>query len=270
MKLKLRERLYRTIFGTDTPAGKTFDLILLILILLSVIVVLLESVVELRKEYQSLFLTIEWIFTIIFTIEYLLRIYSSPKPKGYIFSFFGLVDLLSILPTYLSLLLGGLQYLLLIRILRLLRIFRILKLVHFVENAELLATALKASFHKIIIFISVVVTFVIIVGAMMYVIEGESNGFTSIPKSIYWTIVTITTVGYGDITPLTNLGKLLASVVMLTGYAIIAVPTGIVTVELQKTVAERSARRRCINCNAMVEKTDNFCHNCGVLLVEQD
>ncbi|MBA3285774.1 MAG: ion transporter [Nitrosopumilus sp.] len=259
----LQKKLYQVIFGTETPAGRTFDLILLVLILASVIVVILESVIELRALYAQWFLIIEWVFTIVFTVEYVLRIYSSPNPKRYILSFFGIVDFLAILPTYLSLLFGGIQYLLLIRILRLLRIFRILKLVHFVENAELLGKALKNSFHKIIVFISTVLTFVIIVGTLMYVIEGEENGYTSIPKSIYWTIVTVTTVGYGDITPLSNFGKLLASLVMLTGYAIIAVPTGIVTVELSKTVAEANKKIRCINCSNLMAPEDNFCSNCG-------
>jgi voltage-gated potassium channel len=261
----LKRKLYQVIFGTETPAGRLFDLILLVLILASVIVVILESVIELRTEFAQWFLIIEWIFTIVFTIEYLLRIYSSPDRKEYVTSFFGIVDLLAIIPTYLSLILVGAQYLLLVRILRLLRIFRILKLIHFVENAELLGRALKASFHKIIVFISVVLTFVVIVGTLMYVIEGEENGYTSIPKSIYWCIVTITTVGYGDITPLTNFGKFLASIVMLTGYAIIAVPTGIVTVELSRTVAEANKKIRCINCSNLLTPDDNYCSNCGAL-----
>ena len=265
---KIRNWLYHTIFGTDTYAGRVFDIILLILIIASVVVVILESVSSISIHYHDWFVILEWIFTITFTVEYLLRIYSSPRTKGYIFSFFGIVDLLAILPTYLSLLVSGFQFLLLIRIIRLMRIFRILKLVQFVENADLLGRALRASIHKITVFVTVVLTFIVIVGTIMYVIEGEEYGFTSIPKSIYWTIVTITTVGYGDIIPHTNFGKLLASFVMLTGYAIIAVPTGIVTVELSKAVSGHHQKARCTNCFHMVDSDDNFCRNCGVDLKE--
>lgn len=264
----IRKWLYRTIFGTETHAGRLFDIILLFFIVISVVIVILESVPSISIHHHYWFVILEWTFTILFTIEYILRIYSSPKPRGYIFSFFGIVDLLAVLPTYLSLLVGGFQYLLLIRILRLLRIFRILKLVQFVENAELLGRALKASVHKITVFVAVVFTFIVIVGTVMYVIEGEKYGFTSIPQSIYWTIVTITTVGYGDIIPHTNFGKLLASFVMLTGYAIIAVPTGIVTVELSKAVSGEHRKSRCTNCYHYVDTDDNFCRNCGVDLKE--
>ena len=261
-----RKWLYDTIFGTETRAGKTFDLVLLVLIIASVLVVILESVKFLALRYYPLFRGVEFFFTIVFTIEYLLRIYASPKPKKYIFSFFGIVDLLAILPTYISFIFAGAQYLLVIRALRLLRIFRILKLVSFLNNAALLAHALKASMHKLVIFISAVLALVLIIGSLMYVIEGETNGFNSIPKSIYWTIVTITTVGFGDITPKTPFGQLLASIVMLLGYALIAVPTGIVTVELSKSAGKGEKNKTCPTCKKENPAEHTFCSNCGNIL----
>ena len=264
-KESLRKKLYTIIFEAETPAGKWFDIALLILILSSVMVVTLESVVELRRNYLQLFITLEWAFTIIFTVEYLLRIYSSPKPFKYIFSFFGIVDLLSIIPTYLSLIIVGTQYFLVIRILRLLRIARIFKLTRFINEGEVLSKALRASLAKILVFLGVVLVIVLIVGSLMYVIEGAKSGFTSIPKSIYWAIVTLTTVGYGDIAPTTTLGQILASMIMIMGYGIIAVPTGIVSVELAKSEKEALASTKvCPNCHEEGHLAGaHYCFNCG-------
>lgn len=263
--VSLRKKIYTIIFEAETPAGKLFDVVLLVLILSSVTVVTLESVVELRSKYLQLFISLEWIFTGLFTIEYLLRIYSSPKPGKYMVSFFGIVDLLSIIPTYLSLFVLGSQYFLVIRVLRLLRVARIFKLTRFINEGEVLSKALRASAAKILVFLGVVITIVIIVGSMMYIIEGAKSGFTSIPKSIYWTIVTLTTVGYGDIAPQSALGQILASCIMIMGYGIIAVPTGIVSVELAKTdKAPLEPTRVCPNCHQEGHPENaNYCFNCG-------
>ncbi|MFC6999410.1 ion transporter [Rufibacter roseus] len=264
---KIKSKIYHIIYGTDTLAGKTFDVALIGFILLSILVVCLESVPNYRTHFLFYFLVLEWILTICFTIEYFLRIYSHPRPLRYITSFYGLIDLLSILPTYLTFFIPGLHYLMTVRIVRLLRIFRILKLTHFIQNAQALKLALQASFHKITVFILAVLSLVLIVGTVIYVVEGPENGFTSIPLSIYWTIVTITTVGYGDITPQTPSGQIISSIVMLMGYAIIAVPTGIVTVELSKTAgAHNYVDSESFNCNQCGQKlnlTANFCSNCG-------
>lgn len=264
-KESLRKRLYHIIFEAETRAGKWFDVILLILILSSVTVVTLESVVDLRRRFLTLFITLEWIFTIIFTIEYFVRIYSSPRPLRYMVSFFGIVDLLSIIPTYLSLFILGSQYFLVIRVLRLLRVARIFKLTRFINEGQVLSKALRASTAKILVFLGVVITIVIIVGSMMYIIEGAKSGFTSIPRSIYWTIVTLTTVGYGDIAPQSALGQILASVIMIMGYGIIAVPTGIVSVELAKTEKTPLAPTKvCPNCHQEGHPSNaNYCFNCG-------
>ncbi len=227
-----KERIYEVVFEADTPAGKRFDLLLLLIIIMSVGVVVLETVPSLNKSYSSIFYTLEWIFTIIFTLEYLVRIYCVRKPKHYIFSFYGIIDLLSIIPTFFSLLFPGSQGLLVIRSIRLLRIFRILKLARYLGEANILLTALKASRIKVTVFIGAVSVIVLIVGALMYLIEGPQYGFVSIPMSAYWAIVTVTTVGFGDITPQTPLGQFLASLLMILGYGFIAVPTGIVSVEL--------------------------------------
>ena len=227
-----RNKLYEIIFEADTPAGKWFDIFLLWAILISVLVVFLESISELRSSYGEIFYYLEWFFTILFSIEYILRIISTKKPFGYIFSFYGIIDVLAILPTYLSLVIAGSQYLLVIRILRLLRVFRILKLTHMIRQTTILKRALIASRGKIAVFLFAVLTLIVIIGAVMYVIEGPENGFSSIPFSMYWAIVTMTTVGYGDISPQTTIGQIFASFVMIMGYAIIAVPTGIVSVEI--------------------------------------
>ena len=266
--LPIKEKIYRVIYGTDTPAGRRFDIILLWLIVASILVVCLESIPSYHNAYFSYFLVLEWVFTIVFSIEYAFRLYSHPRPFRYITSFYGLIDLFSIVPTYITLFIPGLQYLITVRILRLLRIFRILKLTSFINNAQALKLALAASFHKITVFVLAVLSLVLIIGSIIYVVEGPANGFTSIPLSIYWTIVTITTVGYGDITPQTTLGQIISSVVMLMGYALIAVPTGIVTVELSKSkllsgTSEHLPQHFCKDCNEEISPTDNFCRNCG-------
>ena len=262
--MKLRKKIFVIIFGTDTPAGRTFDVILLWMIILSVTVVILESVATMRLAYHDYFVTAEWIFTIAFTIEYLLRIYSSPNPIKYMTSFYGVIDLLAILPTYLGLFFEQYTFLLIIRALRLLRMFRVLKLARYVKEATILAKALRLSKHKIIVFFGAVLTMVLILGSLLYLIEGEENGFTSIPQSVYWAIVTITTVGYGDIAPVTVMGKILASVAMLTGYSIIAVPTGIISVEIGKAVKSERKTKVCANCKHGSHDPDaSFCKVCG-------
>ncbi|MDK2831377.1 MAG: voltage-gated potassium channel [Methanolobus sp.] len=266
-----RSRLYEVIFEADTPAGKNFDIILIVSILLSVVAVMLDSVKSFRLANGDLLYNIEWFFTIIFTIEYLLRMLCVKSKTRYAISLFGIVDLLAIMPTYLSLFLPGSQFLLVIRILRVLRIFRILKLVKFLDEAELLITALKASRRKITVFLFTVLTLVVILGSVMYLIEGEENGFTSIPMSIHWAIVTLTTVGYGDIVPKTPLGITLSSVVMIIGYSIIAVPTGIVTAEISLASMEErekmAKKPMCNNCGNDKNDSDaRFCKHCGTKL----
>ena len=258
-----RRRLHEIIFEADTRAGRTFDLVLLWLIVASVAIVMLESVKSFRDDYGEAFYYLEWMFTILFTLEYGLRLISVRRPVNYIFSFYGVVDLMAIVPTYVSLLIPGTQYLLIIRILRLLRIFRILKLVEYISEARVITSALTASRRKISVFLLGVFTIVMIVGSLMYVIEGEENGFTDIPTSIYWAIVTLTTVGYGDISPKTALGKMLASTVMIMGYAILAVPTGIVTAELTRSNKQLSTQV-CPECHLQDHDADAiFCKGCG-------
>jgi voltage-gated potassium channel len=259
-----REALYEIIFGTDTPAGKTFDIILIGSILISVACVIMESVQPVRAVYGGLLYGAEWFFTVLFTIEYILRLISVRRPLVYATSFFGLVDLLAILPTYLSIVIPGSQSLLTIRTLRLLRIFRVFKLTYYTREARLLITALRASSRKISVFIFTVLVIVVICGSIMYVLEGQKSGFTDIPTSIYWAIVTLTTVGYGDISPQTPLGKALASFLMIVGYGIIAVPTGIVTVELSRSSARDADARSCAACGLTGHPADAlFCRNCG-------
>lgn len=259
-----RGYLYEVIFEHDTPAGKWFDVILILSIALSVIAVMLDSVGSIRKEYGKLLYAIEWGFTILFTVEYVLRIVSIRRPIKYAISFFGIIDLLSIVPTYLNLLLPGSRYLLVLRVLRMLRVFRVLKLVRYVGEANLLLRALAASRRKITVFLFTVLTMVVIFGSLMYLIEGEVNGFTSIPRSIYWAVVTLTTVGYGDISPKTGVGQVLASIIMILGYGIIAVPTGIVTVELSRVKTDRYLIRTCAKCGAEGHDDDAvYCNACG-------
>ena len=265
---KIRKQLFVIVFGTDTPAGKLFDIILLWAIVLSVLSVMVESVREIREAYNDWFTIAEWFFTILFTIEYALRLGISIKPKKYAFSFFGIIDLLALLPTYLTLITAGGSYLVVIRSIRLLRIFRILKLGRYLREASVLTNALAASRHKILVFLGAVTTLVMIMGTLMYLIEGGESGFTSIPRSIYWAIVTVTTVGYGDIAPQTILGQAVASMLMLMGYAIIAVPTGIVTTEIAQAEKDKKEAERkdrvCESCGATGHDKDAiFCKNCG-------
>ncbi len=261
-----RQRVWRIIFLSDTRAGQIFDVLLLILIGTSVGVVMLESVAEFRERYGLTFLYLEWLFTLIFTVEYVTRLIVVRKKRKYALSFFGVVDLLSILPTYVALFLTGTQYLMVIRILRLLRMFRVLKMAHHFGQANVLMNALRTSFPKISVFLFFIMTLVCIEGTLMYIVEGRSNpGFSSIPQSIYWAIVTVTTVGYGDVAPLTVLGKILSSVVMLSGFAIIAVPAGIVTVELgRESRLTRMDSRECGQCGWRGhDPAANYCKHCG-------
>lgn len=264
--MTFRKKIHDIIFEADTPIGKTFDIILFVAIILSVIIVMIDSVAEFHERFGKLFYILEWILTILFTLEYILRIITVDKPSKYIFSFYGIIDFLAILPTYLSLFLVGSHYLLIIRVLRLLRIFRVLKLGRYIGAANTLGSALRSSKEKIFVFLEVVTLLVIVVGSLMYLIEGAENGFTSIPKSIYWAIVTVTTVGYGDVAPQTVLGQALASLLMITGYAIIAVPTGIITTELGKAKEKKTQLNTqvCQNCHHSTHDDDaKFCKMCG-------
>ncbi len=260
----LRAKLHEIIFEADTPAGKLFDVLLIFSIILSVVMVMLDSVASIQVAYGRLLYMGEWFFTILFTIEYCLRLFSVGRPTSYASSFFGVIDLLAILPTYLSIFFPGTQYFLVIRILRVLRIFRVLKLVQYLGEARMLSQALRASRRKIIVFLFVVLTLVVIFGSLMYLIEDAENGFTSIPQSIYWTIVTLTTVGYGNILPQTALGQTIASIIMIIGYGIIAVPTGIVTAELSQVYKKNISTQACPECSAEGHDKDAaFCKFCG-------
>ena len=261
-----KQKLFTVIFEADTRAGRMFDLALLFFILLSLALVMLQSMKQVSAVYGRQLFTLEWIVTILFTVEYALRIMAVKKPLKYMTSFYGIIDLLAILPTYLSILLPGSHYLLAIRALRLMRVFRILRLSQFVREGTIIVLAMKASARRIGIFLSFVLLLSVILGAMVYVAEsGANDKFSSIPPSIYWAIVTITTVGYGDISPITPIGKLIASFIMLLGYAIIAVPTGIVTVELSKSARkEESNTQACPSCSAYGHDPDaKFCKYCG-------
>lgn len=267
-RAKWQERLHEIIYESDKPEGKLFDVLLLASILLSILIVMLDSVKSLHAKYGDLFYAIEWGFTILFTIEYLLRLISIRRPTKYLTSPLGVIDLLSILPTYLSVFIPGTQSLLVLRAMRLLRIFRIFRLMHFVSEMRFLAVAINNSLRKISIFILTVLTTVVVLGSVIYLVEGQQNGFTSIPQSVYWAIVTITTVGYGDIAPATALGKFIASFIMLLGYGIIAVPTGIVTTEMALAARLRPHDNRvCPACSREGHEEDaNFCKFCGSAL----
>ncbi|MHA7130468.1 ion transporter [Algoriphagus namhaensis] len=264
-----KERLAHIVFESNDRAGKTFDIVLLIMILGSILVAILDSVASIRAQYGDIFLVLEWLFTILFTIEFFLRVWLSRKASGYIFSFYGMVDLLAILPTYLSFFVMNSQLLTVVRALRLLRVVRILKLGRYVSEAEFLKRSLRSSSHKILLFIGFILTIVLIMGTLMFIIEGPENGFYNIPVGMYWAIVTLTTVGFGDITPSTPLGQFFSSVIMLLGYAIIAVPTGIVSSEM---AAQRSRQdeQRGITCHTCGKKgldpSDSYCRACGELL----
>jgi len=263
-----RERLWRIIFLSDTPAGRHFDVALLWVVAASVLVVMLDSVQSLRERYGGAMRVAEWVFTILFAVEYLVRLAVVRRRWRYIRSFFGIVDLLSFLPTFVELLLPGLHYLMVMRVLRLLRMFRILKMAHHLGEAGVILNALRASRTKISVFLFTVMVIVCVEGTLMYLIESGSNpGFSSIPQSIYWSIVTLTTVGYGDVSPVTVLGKMMASIVMLTGFAIIAVPTGVVTAELGREMAISRDSRRCSECGwQRHEPTARYCQQCGTRL----
>jgi voltage-gated potassium channel len=261
-----RDKWAEVIFGHDTPAGRFFDVVLLTLILLSVLTVLLESVRSIRENYEFYFRAAEWTFTSLFAIEYVARLASARDAKRYATSFFGIVDLLAISPIGLSFLLGRAHSFTVVRSLRLLRVFRILKLTEYIGEAAVLRVALQESIRKIIVFLFAVLAIVIIVGAMMYQIEGDANGFTSIPTAMYWAIVTVTTVGYGDIAPHTVVGRILASMLMIVGYGVIAVPTGIVTFEFARA-STAGPVRICSSCGLQPHDRDAvFCKRCGTRL----
>jgi len=263
-----RRELYRIIFEHDTPAGKFFDIALIVLILASVAAVMLESVETVRAQHGGRLRTLEWVFTVVFTIEYATRLASAPASGRYARSFFGVIDLLAILPSYLSVVVPGGQALAVVRILRVLRVFRVLKLAQFVGSERLMLRALRASAYKITVFLIAVVSVAIVIGATMYFIEGSSAGFTSIPVGVYWAIVTVTTVGFGDITPQTAMGQTLAAVLMILGYGIIAVPTGIVSAEMiQGQARQDSLGRVCGGCGRGGLLDDSaFCRHCGANL----
>lgn len=261
MKRNFKHNLYEIIFESDTPASRNFDLALLVLILFSVLIVIIESVSGIRGSFGKELYYAEWILTTVFTLEYILRIYASRKTVNYIFSFYGIIDLLAILPAYLGLFIAGTHSLLIIRAFRLLRVFRILKLNRYFSAGQLLLEALKQSRAKIGVFLFAVITIVILLGTVIYLIEGEANGFRNIPVSIYWAIVTLTTVGYGDLTPQTMLGQVVSGVLMIMGYAIIAVPTGIISVEMGK---QKAALVVCPQCGNMDNDKDaGYCKKCG-------
>ncbi len=260
-----RETLKTIIFGSETRLGKAFDVVLIISIFCSVIAVMLGSVEEIQLKYSEILFYVEWFFTLLFTLEYTLRLISINSPWRYARSFFGIVDFLSIIPTYLSFLFPSIKYMLVIRILRLLRIFRILKLSAYVGEAQTLMSALNRSRRKILVFLYTILTLVVVFGSLMYVVEGDESGFTSIPKSLYWAIVTLTTVGYGDITPQTPLGQVISAFIMIMGYGIIAVPTGIYSAELIKSYkAEKITNNACPDCGKIGHEEDaDYCKYCG-------
>jgi voltage-gated potassium channel len=269
---RIRDRIHEIVFEADTPTGKVFDIGLLILIVLSVIVVMLESSEEWNAAYSDTFIVLEWLFTILFTIEYLLRLWVTIRPWKYALSFYGIIDLIAILPSYLSFFLVGTQYFVIIRVLRLLRVFRIFKLGKFLNEGDQLRRALIASRNKIMVFLFTVTLLVVLIGSVMYIVEGGSNtGFSSIPKSIYWAIVTLTTVGYGDITPQTSAGQFLSAVVMIMGYAIIAVPTGIVTSSMINNASTKFTNTQaCRYCTKEGHADDAvYCKYCGGRLNEE-
>lgn len=266
-----RDQVYRVIFEADTPMGKAFDIVLVISIVLSVLTVMLDSVAAIHAQWSDTLFYAEWLFTIIFTVEYIARVVSVSKPTGYIFSFMGLVDLFSTLPSYLALFMTAPTYAMSLRLLRLLRIFRVLKLSYYLEESAVMAQALAASKRKLLVFLLTVLLLVMILGTLMFAVEGPENGYTSIPESIYWAIVTLTTVGYGDIAPRTPLGQAIASMVMILGYAIIAVPTGIVTVEMSRSQAKQNVVIACPRCMLEGHAQDaKYCRRCAEPLLAHD
>ncbi len=271
----LREILFVTIFESDTPAGKFFDLALIITIALSVLVVMLDSVKAFRETYSTWLHAAEWLFTLLFTVEYVLRLYCVDRPGRYACSFFGLIDLFAVIPTYFSFFMPETMYVIVIRVLRIIRIFRILKLVAYLGEADILMKSLATSRKKIEVFLFGVMMLVIIFGSIMYLVEGEENGFTSIPRSVYWAIVTLTTVGYGDIAPKTAVGQSIAAVIMICGYGIIAVPTGIVSAEMVRTSrksdgTDKKLKTPCPDCGLRSHEMDaEFCRCCGAELASE-
>lgn len=265
-----RLRLHEVIYGTHTPAGKLFDIILLVVILYSIIIVMMESVPRFDDKFHDFFNISEWVVTILFSIEYGLRLICIKKPSKYIFSFFGIIDLLSTIPKYLTFFFVGSQYFTAFRALRLLRVFRILKLVRFIGESNNLARAVKSSKTKIFVFVFFVLIVSVLLGTIMYLVEGPEHGFNSIPHSVYWTIVTLTTVGYGDISPETPLGQFIATFIMIIGYGIIAVPTGIVSAEyVAAKQHENDEGRSCPNCGAEIYRSDaDYCRKCGYDLID--
>jgi voltage-gated potassium channel len=263
-KSTFRERLHEIIFEADTPAGRTFDVVLLVAISLSVLTVILESVAGIQQRYGAALRSIEWIFTVLFSIEYLMRLGCVRRPLRYSFSFFGIVDLFALLPTYLSLVIPGAQSLLVIRALRLLRIFRVMKIARHLSELSALVEAVKATRTKITVFVMVVMTLVLIMGSAMYVVEGHQSGFTSIPRGIYWAIVTVTTVGYGDIAPRTVMGQVIAAIAMLLGYSLIIIPTGIFSTELARVTNKPLTTQHCPACSKEGHDIDaTHCKYCG-------
>ena len=259
---KWKRQLFRIIYRADTPLGKMFDIILLILICLSTFIVMMESVPSLDLRFHTLFIVLEIIITLFFTMEYILRIITVRNKKDYIFSFFGIIDLLSIVPFYLSLFFPVTKFFLIIRMLRMLRIFRILNLLDFMNDGHLIVKALRNSSRKIYIFLLFLMIFNVIVGSLMYMVEGHKEGFESIPQSIYWAVVTVTTVGYGDVSPTTPIGKFFSILLMLAGYSIIAVPTGIVTAEMRNK--RQNLEKTCSRCqNDDIDDDANYCKRCG-------
>jgi len=271
-----RQKLYQVIFGYESKAGRLFDLVLIFTIFASVVAVMLDSVASINTRFHDQLYLLEWVFTVLFTVEYLLRLYCTPSTRGYAFSFYGLIDLFSILPTYIAFLWPGGVYLIVIRSLRVLRVFRILKLARYVGEANMLFNALLNARHKIFVFLYGLLILIIIFGSLTFLVEGPEHGFESIPHSIYWAIVTITTVGYGDIVPQTPIGQIIAGAAMITGYAVIAVPFGIISSELineqqkKRDKSEEVSLRVCKNCNqGNHDKDAHFCKQCGVSLDDE-
>jgi voltage-gated potassium channel len=264
-----RLKLYSIIFESDTPAGVLFDKVLLVAIVASVVVVVLDSIDSVADHYATVFSTLEWLFTVLFTIEYIGRLSCVERPWRYARSFFGIVDLVSVLPTYLAVFVPELHALIDVRVLRMLRVFRILKLTEYVAEYQFLGAALRSSRRKIAVFLLAVIMIVVTSGTVMYVVEGPHNGFTSIPVAVYWAVTTMTTVGFGDIAPKTDLGRFIASLMMLMGWGVLAVPTGIVTAEMTTRRIQGLAARRCASCAATGHAAEaRFCHQCGARLAD--
>ncbi|MBD2858531.1 ion transporter [Spongiibacter sp. KMU-158] len=264
---ELKKKLYDIIFGTEPGPGRIFDVALIVIIIASILALFLDSVASIHEQFGDILFGAELLFTVLFTLEYLARIYCSPNRRAYLTSFFGIIDLIATLPTYLAMLVPGAQHLLVIRIFRVLRVFRILKLFHYVAEANVLMRSLVSARHKISVFLMSVTTLVIVFGSLMYLVEGPENGFSSLPRSIYWAIVTVTTVGYGDIAPHTTLGQAIAALAMITSYAIIAIPTGILSAELIYESQRKMQRMQCPGCARRAHDSDaRFCKHCGTAL----